>query len=59
MKIYEYDPICTRAYDGLYCDGPCKICDEHASDKAAEADYNREEHAAWLASTPGVANAQA
>ena len=50
-KTYEYEPICTRHYDGLYCDGPCKTCDEYASDKAAESDYNRDEFRAWLDGT--------
>lgn len=47
VGVYEYEPICTRNYDGLECDGECTICDNYASDKAAEADYNRREEWSW------------
>ena len=43
-KVYQYDPICTRAYDGLWCDGECKTCDEFAATQADDADYRAESY---------------
>ena len=55
-KVYQHDAtLCTRAYDGLYCDGPCKTCDDYAANKADEADFNRREDeglSGWLATLP-------
>ena len=47
QQTYQYEPLCTRLYDGLECDGPCPTCDNYASDKAAESDYNRREGWSW------------
>jgi hypothetical protein len=55
-QTYQYEPLCTRTYDGLECDGPCTVCDGLAADRADEADYNRREDEAlraWLDTTPG------
>jgi hypothetical protein len=37
VGVYEYEPICTRNYDGLECDGPCAVCDEAAKNSAEDA----------------------
>lgn len=50
-KVYQHDAICTVNYDGLYCEGPCPICDTVGHDRADEAAYNRREDftfRAWL-----------
>ena len=34
-KVYEYEPICTVDYDGLFCDCDCLRCNSVASERAA------------------------
>ena len=35
-KVYEYEPICTVDYDGLFCDGDCLRCREVAAERAED-----------------------
>ena len=41
-KTYQYEAKCTRLYDGLECDGPCKTCDDAARDHAEDANFTRQ-----------------